>query len=146
MRPFSLLIKPASADCNLHCKYCFYLEKCRLYPDSRRHRMSEGVLQQIVKGYLATSQPIYAFAWQGGEPTLMGVDFFRKAAAFQEQFGQRGAVIANGLQTNATLIDDELALHLARYRFLVAAVRTARPKSMTATGKPPAAGRPMPRC
>jgi uncharacterized protein len=119
MRPFSLLIKPASADCNLRCDYCFYLKKCHLYPDSKRHRMPDEVLQQLVKGYMATSQPTYSFAWQGGEPTLMGVEFFRKVTALQEKYGHSGAVVANGLQTNATLIDDELAQHLADYRFLL---------------------------
>ncbi len=119
MRPFSLLIKPASADCNLRCEYCFYLEKCHLYPDVKRHRMSDEILEQLVKSYVTTAQPAYSFAWQGGEPTLMGVEFFRKITALQEKHGRSGAVVANGLQTNATLIDDELAQHLARYRFLL---------------------------
>ncbi|MCJ7810094.1 MAG: radical SAM protein, partial [Desulfobulbaceae bacterium] len=119
MKPFSLLIKPASADCNLGCEYCFYLDKCRLYPETSRHRMSEGVLEQLVKSYLATSQPVYVFGWQGGEPLLMGVDFFRKITEFQQQYGKKGHIVSNGLQTNATLIDDEIADHLARYRFLL---------------------------
>jgi uncharacterized protein len=119
MRPFSLLIKPASADCNLHCEYCFYLDKCRLYPDTRRHRMTDEVLRQLIQSFMATPQPIHSFAWQGGEPTLMGLEFFRKATAMQERYGRSGAMVANALQTNATLIDDELARHLARYRFLL---------------------------
>lgn len=77
MRPFSLLIKPVSADCNLRCKYCFCLEKCHLYPDVKRHRMADEILEQLVKSYMTTPQPSYSFAWQGGEPTLMGVEFFR---------------------------------------------------------------------
>ena len=97
MQPFSLLIKPASADCNLRCEYCFYLDKCRLYPNSRRHRMSDEVLEQLVKGYMATTQPTYAFIWHGGEPTLMGLDFFRKAVALQEHYGGKGAVVSNSL-------------------------------------------------
>ena len=119
MRPFSLLIKPASADCNLQCEYCFYLEKCHLYPEVKRHRMPDDILEQLIKSYMTTPQPTYAFAWQGGEPTLMGLKFFRKVTALQEKYGRSGAVVANGLQTNATLIDDELAQHLARYRFLL---------------------------
>ena len=75
---FSLLIKPASADCNLACDYCFYLEKHSLYQVSRRHRMSEEILEQLVKGYMSTSQDVYSFGWQGGEPTLMGTGFFEK--------------------------------------------------------------------
>ena len=119
MKPFTLLIKPASADCNLRCEYCFYLDKWRLYPETKRFRMSEAVLEQMVKSYMRTPQPVYAFGWQGGEPTLMGLDFFRKVTQFQEKYGRSGASVSNGLQTNAILIDDAMAQHFARYRFLV---------------------------
>jgi uncharacterized protein len=119
MQPFSLLIKPASADCNLRCDYCFYLEKCALYPEPARHRMTRDTLDQLVKSYMATQQETYAFGWQGGEPTLMGVDFFRDATKLQAEYGERGVSVANGLQTNATLIDDELAAHFGKYKFLL---------------------------
>ncbi len=75
-KPFSLLIKPTSADCNLNCDYCFYLEKHRIYPATKRHRMNDEVLEQIIASYMNTPQPVYYFGWQGGEPTLMGLDFF----------------------------------------------------------------------
>ena len=117
-RPFSLLIKPASADCNLRCSYCFYLDHCTFYPQSRRHRMSEDTLEAMVRSYMATAQPSYQFGWQGGEPTLMGVDFFRRVVALQQRYGRAGAKVANGLQTNGTLITDDLARLLAEYRFL----------------------------
>lgn len=119
MRNFSLLIKPASADCNLRCEYCFYLEKCALYPDDKKHRMSVETLDKMVSSYMATPQPQYAFGWQGGEPTLMGLDFFKKVVELQQKYGRPGAVVANGLQTNAVLINDEFAEHLAKYRFLI---------------------------
>jgi len=119
MRPFSLLIKPTSADCNLRCEYCFYLKKSSLYPESIRHRMSDEVLKQLIKSYMATSQSTYSFTWQGGEPTLMGLDFFHKVVALQKQYGAKGAIVANGLQTNATHINEELAHHFALYRFLL---------------------------
>ena len=118
-RPFSLLIKPASADCNLRCSYCFYLEKHALYPETPVHRMSGDVLEDLVRSYMATSQPVYSFGWQGGEPTLMGTEFFRKVTELQRRYGRPGSKVANGLQTNGTLIDDELAEHLARFKFLV---------------------------
>lgn len=117
-RPFSLLIKPASADCNLRCSYCFYLDHYSFYPETRRHRMSDEVLRGMIQSFMETSQPSYQFGWQGGEPTLMGVDFFRRAIEYQKRFGRDGASVANGLQTNATLIDDALARLLAEYRFL----------------------------
>ncbi len=117
--PFSLLIKPAGADCNLHCAYCFYLQKGRLYPDSKIHRMSEAVLERLIASYMATEQPVYAFGWQGGEPTLMGLDFFRKAVQFQLQYGKPGASVSNGLQTNGTLLTDAMAAFFTEYRFLL---------------------------
>jgi uncharacterized protein len=118
-KQFSLLIKPASADCNLACAYCFYLPKGGLYPDSARHRMSESVLERIVSSYLSTEQSTYSFGWQGGEPTLMGVEFFRKVVELQSRYGSPGSVVANGLQTNATMITDELARLFSEYRFLL---------------------------
>jgi uncharacterized protein len=118
-KQFSLLIKPASADCNLACAYCFYLPKAGLYPDSARHRMSESVLERIVCSYLSTEQSTYSFGWQGGEPTLMGVEFFRKVVELQSRYGSPGSVVANGLQTNATMITDELARLFSEYRFLL---------------------------
>jgi uncharacterized protein len=119
VKPFSLLVKPASADCNLRCRYCFYLGKAALYPGTKRHRMSAEVLERMVCTYMATDQPQYAFGWQGGEPTLMGLDFFRQATDLQKRSARAGASIANGLQTNGTLLDDDFARHLAECRFLV---------------------------
>jgi len=110
-KPFSLLVKPASADCNLNCQYCFYLDKAALYPETPRHRMSEPVLEAMVRSYLATTQPVYSFGWQGGEPTLLGLDFFRRVTDLQQRYGRPGAAVANGVQTNATLLDDPLAEH-----------------------------------
>ncbi len=119
MKPFSLLIKPASADCNLACDYCFYLPKSALYPHEETHRMSERTLDKVIRSYMATPQPQYVFGWQGGEPTLMGVDFFRAVTSRQQKYGRAGMTVANGLQTNATLIDDEFAAHIAAFNFLV---------------------------
>lgn len=116
---FSLLIKPASADCNLNCDYCFYLEKNLLYPETSRHRMSDEVLEQLIRSYMSTSQSIYSFGWQGGEPTLMGLEFFEKVVEFQKQYGHAGANVGNGLQTNATLIDERMSRHFSQYKFLM---------------------------
>ncbi len=119
MQSFSLLVKPASADCNLRCKYCFYLDRCELYPGSTRHRMSDEVLEQMLRTYLATSQPQHALGWQGGEPTLMGLPFYKRVTQLQKQYGQPAIPVSNGLQTNTTLIDDAWCKHLAQYHFLV---------------------------
>ena len=119
MRPFSLLIKPASASCNLSCDYCFYLEKSRLFSGTQPKRMNDAILERIIRTYLQTRQPNYTFSWQGGEPTLMGLDFFRQAVAYQNHFRPRGARIMNALQTNGTLVTSEWAEFLARNQFLV---------------------------
>jgi uncharacterized protein len=118
-KQFSLLIKPASADCNLACAYCFYLPMAGLYPNSARHRMSNSVLERIVSSYLSTAQSTYSFGWQGGEPMLMGVEFFQKVVELQNCYGRPGSVVANGLQTNATMITEELARLFSEYRFLL---------------------------
>ena len=119
MTPFSLLIKPASSDCNLRCRYCFYLGTCKFYPETGRRRMGVATLDRTIASYMATPQPVHTFGWQGGEPTLMGVDFYRRAVGMQAAYAQPGTRIANGLQTNGTLLDDEFAAFLAEYRFLV---------------------------
>ncbi len=116
--PFSLLLKPASGHCNLDCSYCFYKDKAP-GKGGKRGCMSPAVLEQIIRTYMSTNQPRYVFAWQGGEPALMGVDFYRRVVELQESYAPREAVVINSLQTNATLIDEEMAEHFSDYRFLV---------------------------
>ncbi len=115
----SLLVKPAGPDCNLACKYCFYARKKALYPRSKRHRMSPQVTEEMLRQYMAMSPQVATFAWQGGEPTLMGLDFFRLVVALQQKHGGRGQIVSNALQTNGTLLDSDWARFLRRYRFLV---------------------------
>ena len=118
-RPFHLLTKPVGPICNLDCKYCFYLEKEKLYPGEKHWRMSDEVLREYIRQYI-TSQPgpEINFAWQGGEPTLLGVDFFRKAVALQTEFAA-GKTVCNAIQTNGTLLDSEWCEFLAANQFLV---------------------------
>ena len=121
LRPFHVLAKPIGARCNLECRYCFYLEKePALYPDTGVPRMSEATLERFVRGYIA-AQPGSAevmFGWQGGEPTLLGVAFFERVVELQRQYAA-GRPVANALQTNGTLLDDEWGEFLAREKFLV---------------------------
>jgi uncharacterized protein len=118
-RPFHVLTKPVGPICNLDCKYCFYLEKENLYPGENQWRMSDAVLEQYIRQYIH-SQPAAEinFAWQGGEPTLLGVDFFRKVVELQKKFAD-GKIISNAIQTNGTLLDDEWCEFLAAHNFLV---------------------------
>lgn len=115
-----VMAKPTGSVCNIDCQYCFYLEKEKLYPDAKRNwRMSDEVLELYVKQYIeAQDVPAVSFAWQGGEPTLMGVDFFRRAVALQREYAG-GKAIANAFQTNGILLDDEWGAFLAENGFLV---------------------------
>ena len=114
---FSLLLKPASFDCNLRCRYCFYLAKEKWF-GAGVHRMTPGTLEAVIRNYLAQPMARHSFGWQGGEPTLMGVPFFREAVRLQRQYAAGGEV-ANALQTNGTLLDDEWGAFLHENRFLV---------------------------
>ncbi len=100
------MLKPRGAICNLDCRYCFFLSKERLYPNST-FRMSDALLEAYTRQYIAAQRvPEVTFAWQGGEPTLMGLDFFRRAVELQKQYAKPGMTIHNALQTNATTLDD----------------------------------------
>ncbi len=115
----TLLVKPAGGDCNLRCSYCFYRPGHAPRPGKPPPRMDAGTLERLLAGWLALPSPVHVFVWQGGEPALMGAGFFRRVTALQERLARPGTVIGNALQTNGTLLDDELAAHLAAYRFLV---------------------------
>jgi uncharacterized protein len=113
------MTKPVGPICNLDCKYCFYLEKEKLYPGKSNWRMPEDVLEQYVRQYIASQDaPEVTFAWQGGEPTLMGIDFFRRVVELQQKYAS-GKTIANAMQTNGTLLDDAWCEFLKASRFLV---------------------------
>jgi len=116
----SLLIKPASALCNLNCEYCFYLDReLDPYKEITQKRMSHDTLRRMVESYLFYSYPQSAFAFQGGEPTLAGLEFFEKLVAYQKKFGRNGQAVSNALQTNAILLDDAWCRFLRHYNWLV---------------------------
>lgn len=117
--PFTVLIKPAGADCNLHCGYCFYLAAAGLYPETVRPRMSLTTVEQLLTAYFAIPMRQYSFAWQGGEPTLMGTDFFREVFAMQRRLAPAGTQVTNAIQTNGTLLTEEWATLLRENRVLV---------------------------
>ncbi|MGI5818431.1 MAG: anaerobic sulfatase maturase [Armatimonadota bacterium] len=121
--PLTVLIKPAGPDCNLACRYCFYSGKNEeLFSDSPGHRMSDETLRELIRKYMNYHERIVPFAWQGGEPTLMGLDFFKRAVEYQQLYGRSGQQVSNSLQTNAVLLDDPAwARFLHEYHFLVGA-------------------------
>lgn len=113
------MAKPRGAICNLDCDYCFYLRKEELYKGSS-FRMSDETLENYTRQYIAAQRVSEVnFAWQGGEPTLMGVNFFRRAVAYQKKYTRSGMNIDNALQTNGTLLDDEWCKFFAENRFLI---------------------------
>jgi uncharacterized protein len=118
-KPFSLMTKPAGSLCNLNCSYCFYLEKHKLYSDPVPTRMSDRLLEEYIFQYI-DSQPISEvhFVWQGGEPCLMGIDFYKKALALQRKYAA-GKQIENAFQTNGILLNDEWCRFFHDNRFLV---------------------------
>ncbi len=117
--PFQVLAKPVGPLCNLDCKYCFYLEKEHLYQGERSWEMPDDVLETFIRQYIAShDSDVVTFAWQGGEPTLLGVPYFKRVLDLQRRFAG-GKIIENALQTNAFTIDSEWAQFLAENRFLV---------------------------
>ena len=119
-RRFHVMAKPAGSACNLDCSYCFYLSKERLAGGPGIGHMDDECLERLVREYIdgVTGDEV-VFSWQGGEPTLLGVDFFRKVVALQKKHARPGQRIENDLQTNGTLLDEEWARFLKEHRFLV---------------------------
>jgi uncharacterized protein len=119
-RRFHVMAKPTGAACNLDCGYCFYLSKQSLPGGPGAGHMSEEVLERFVRDYIRSiTADEVVFSWQGGEPTLLGVDFFEKVVALQKKHDKPGQRIENDLQTNGTLLDADWARFLKRHRFLV---------------------------
>lgn len=117
--PLSLIVKPTGAACNLDCAYCYFLAKEELWGHEGQ-RMDDATVEQTLRSYLtAAPDGEVIVTWQGGEPTLRGLDFFRRAVDLGRQLARPGQSVRHGLQTNATLIDDEWGSFLAQERFLV---------------------------
>ncbi len=116
---FHLLTKPTGAVCNLDCKYCFFLSKEMLYPGSR-FRMADELLEEYIKQYIEAQQvPQVTIAWQGGEPTLMGLDFFRRSIEYVNKYKKPGMTVEHTIQTNGTKLDDEWCEFFHEHKFLV---------------------------
>ena len=121
--PFWVMAKPTGPRCNLDCSYCYYLDKVELYPDEGKFRMSPDILEIFIRDYIASqsgagSREIH-FVWQGGEPTMLGLGYFRDIVALQRRHCPAGHAIRNALQTNSTLLDEEWARFLHDEGFLV---------------------------
>ncbi len=114
-----VVAKPIGPVCNLNCEYCFYLEKKSLFGPGEQYRMSDKVLSTFIAGYVACQPtPAVEFVWQGGEPTLAGIDFFKRVVRLQKPFTEQ-KTITNCLQTNGTLLTDKWCQFLKKHRFMV---------------------------
>ena len=140
-KPLYVMLKPAGAHCNLACKYCYYLEKNKLYPTAQRHLMSDEILEQFTREYIeAQTMNQVLFTWHGGEPLLRSIDFYRKALSLQQKYaGSRR--IDNVIQTNGTLLTDEWCEFFAQNHWLVGiSIDGPQPYHdhyrLTAAGKP----------
>jgi uncharacterized protein len=119
-REFQILVKPIGSVCNLDCRYCYYLRKRDLYPDATTFRMDEALLERYIAQHMeAAPKQNILFSWHGGEPTTLGVDYFRRIVELQRKHRPAGREILNGIQTNGTLLDEEWARFLAAERFYV---------------------------
>lgn len=116
---YHIMAKPTGSLCNLDCKYCFYLEKEKLYPSVKSWKMSDMVQEYFIKQYIQsqTTDEI-TFAWQGGEPALNGVEFYERAVELQKRYSD-GRVIKNTFQTNGVLLDDEWGRFFKKNEFLI---------------------------
>ena len=114
-----VVAKPIGPLCNLNCEYCFYLENRHCFPSGEKYRMPEDVLSAFITQYI-TSQPtpVVEFVWQGGEPTLLGIEFFQRVVNVQKPFANK-KTISNSLQTNGTLLTDEWCRFLKKNNFMV---------------------------
>ena len=117
--PLHLLIKPASGNCNLRCKYCFYADITEKREIPSFGMMSEETLEVLVQKALSSGAPQVTFAFQGGEPTLVGLEFYRTLIRLQKLYNTNNTVIHNAIQTNGMLMDEEWAKFFAENKFLV---------------------------
>jgi uncharacterized protein len=116
----SLLIKPASAVCNLDCSYCFYLDRdADPYKALPARRMTEETLERLVDSYLFYSYPASTFAFQGGEPTLCGLDFFERLVRLEQERGRNGQMVSNSMQTNGVLLDANWCQLFRQFNWLI---------------------------
>jgi serine-type anaerobic sulfatase-maturating enzyme len=119
-RPYQIFAKPIGSLCNLGCDYCYYLRKQSLYPDEDSFRMPEDVLEEYILQHIETCpDPVIPFSWHGGEPTLLGVDYFHRIVELERKHQPSGRRIINGIQTNGTLLDEAWCRFLAAERFAV---------------------------
>ncbi|GGB05116.1 anaerobic sulfatase maturase [Agarivorans gilvus] len=120
VRDFHVMAKPGGSKCNIDCQYCFYLHKEELLAQPHQAKMDDDTLEEYIRSYIESHDgKEIVFSWQGGEPTLLGLDYFRKIVALQQRYQPAGVTIQNDLQTNGLLLNDEWCEFLKKHGFLV---------------------------
>jgi uncharacterized protein len=141
-RDFQVFVKPVGALCNLGCSYCYYLDKEHLYPEGETFKMSDETLEEYIAQHIdASPEEVIRFSWHGGEPTLLGLDFYRMVVELQHRHQPLGRSISNGIQTNGTLLDEDWCRFLAEEGFAVGLSMDGPPElhdlhRVTKDGKP----------
>jgi uncharacterized protein len=116
---FHVMVKPGGSACNIDCDYCYFLSKQQLYPEGR-HRMSDALLESYIRQMLeCQGDGEVSLAWQGGEPTLLGIEFYRRAVVLAEKYRRPGQIVRHSIQTNGLLLDDKWCVFLRKNNFLV---------------------------
>jgi uncharacterized protein len=119
-REFQVFAKPVGSSCNLRCSYCYYLEKRDIYQRAASIRMTDEILEKyIIQHIEASTEEVIMFSWHGGEPTLAGLDFYRRVVKLQKKYQPAGYSILNGIQTNGTLLNDDWCRFLSDENFMV---------------------------
>lgn len=117
-RPFVSMTKPVGSRCNMHCAYCYYLDKGKYSAHKKQSRMSQGLLEDLIRKTIEASPgPVVSFVWHGGEPTLAGIEFYEKAVRLQKEYLPEGWQVWNNLQTNGLLINKKWCGFLKENRF-----------------------------
>ena len=117
-QPFMVMAKPVGSRCNMRCSYCYYLDKGQFSTHATQTRMGFDLLERLIRQYIeAAPGPVVSFVWHGGEPTLAGLDFYRRAVQLQKKYLPRGWEVWNNLQTNGVLLNDEWCRFLKENRF-----------------------------
>jgi uncharacterized protein len=120
LRPFQVFVKPIGPLCNLRCDYCYYLQVDALYPKASSYRMPDDVLEAVIRQQIAACpDPVIRFSWHGGEPCLLGLDYFRKIVALEAKYCPPDRRFVNGIQTNGTLLDEAWCRFFAQAGFVV---------------------------
>ena len=119
MPAISVLMKPSSGMCNMDCDYCFYCDETAKRQQESYGFMSEQTLKNVIRKTMLRAEGVVSYAFQGGEPTLRGLDFFRRVMEYERQYNKKGLQVQNALQTNGILIDEDWCAFFREHHFLV---------------------------